>query len=36
MSQDGKAILMKMPKALLVQIHDTFPGGVEVVYLEHC
>jgi hypothetical protein len=35
-SPDGKATLLKLPKAELVRIHDSFLGGEEVAFLEQC
>jgi hypothetical protein len=32
----GQATLMTLPKAELLRIHDNFPGGDEVAFLERC
>ena len=34
MSPEGRATLLKLPKPDLVRVHDLFPGGEEVAYLE--
>jgi hypothetical protein len=36
MSAARQPTLLKMPKSSLVRIHETFPSGEEVAYLEKC
>jgi hypothetical protein len=36
LSADGNPQLQQLPKSELVRIHDNYPGGKDVAYLESC
>jgi len=35
MRPDGKGVVLRVPKSELVRIHDHFPGGDDVAFLDH-